>query len=153
MEENNLSQNLVNNQSSDDADKKKPGRKSKDDSLGNVQVLEYPNRTIPKIFEELLEKGFNVILAKDGYYVSGFYGLNQNTFEGFAFAQDTSEPNTLVFYDAKNNKHLIRNFEDLVFFNSAVWGHFFKVSDKFKKPDSKWFGYMLEFNALNISPK
>ena len=85
---------MENNQLNEE--KKKAGRKSKSelDNLGSAQILEYPNRTIPKLLEEAIEKGFTVVLAKDGYYIGGFYGLNQDLLGGgFAFAQDTSEAN------------------------------------------------------------
>lgn len=125
--------------------------KPKKRGLG-VDVLAKPNRILPNIIEELLEKEIPVTLAKDGYYVGGFYGLNENIDKkGFAFAQETSEENTLLFVDSRNNKHLVRDFEDMVRFNNHVWGLFFK-SEEYKKPDTLWFGYMLEHGVLNITP-
>lgn len=141
----------TNNNTSLEQEKKK---RKKDDVLGDAQILEYPNRTIPKLLEEAIEKNFPVVLTKDGYLVGGFYGLNSNILGGgFAFAQDTSLPNTLVFLDSKGAKHLVKNFEELVAFNSTVWGQFFKTSPDYKKPNSQWFPYMLEYGVLNISPK
>ena len=142
-------ENMVNN-----IDKKKPGRKSKVEmtNLGDVQILEYPNRTLPKLIEELLEKEFIVLLSADGYYVSGFYGLNPKSENfGFAFAQDTTETNALAFEDAKGYKHLVRNFTELVHFHSLVWSQFYK-EDEYKKPNAKWLSHMLELGAVNITP-
>lgn len=133
--------------------KKKTKQKSEFELPQGVQVLPLPNRTLPKLIEELLEKDIPVVLAKDGYYIGGFYGLNTHNKKGYAFAQDTSEANTLVFYDNKNNECAVKKFEDLVRFNSHVWSAFFKLSEDYKKPDSMWFGYMLEYNALSITPK
>lgn len=135
-------------------DKKKPGRKSKLEmsNLGDISILEYPNRTLPKLIEELLEKEFTVLLSADGYYVSGFYGLNPKTDKaGFAFAQDTSEANVLAFEDAKGYKHIVRSFTDLVHFHSLVWSQFYK-DDEYKKPNPKWLVHMLELGAVNITP-
>lgn len=134
-----------------DQKKKKP--KSEFELSENIQVLPSPNRTLPKLIEEVLEKEMPVILSKDGYYIGGFYGLNSGNKKGYVFAQDTSEANTLVFYDSKNNQCSVKTFEELVRFNSHVWSAFYKSSEEYKKPDSLWFGYMLEFNALNITPK
>jgi hypothetical protein len=138
----------------DNSDKKKPGRKSKNEmhNLGNVQVLEHPNRTLPKLIEEVLEKGFQVQLSSNGYYIGGFYGINPRTDkEGFAFAQDTSEANALAFEDGKGYKHLIKNFEELVHFHSLVWSQFYKET-AYRKADPRWLQYLLEMNAASISP-
>lgn len=135
------------------ADEKKKEKAKKKDELGGLEVLQFPNRTLPALIEELLEKNFPVRLAKDGYYVGGFYGLNSETDnKGFAFAQDTSEANTLVFYDSKNHKHVIKTFEDLVKFHNHVWGLFYKVAKEYQKPDTGWFSYMLEYGVLSITP-
>lgn len=148
-----FNENEVNDNSVNDAEKKKAVKKPKDAELGNIQTLEFPNRTLPNLIEELLEKNFPVTLAKDGYMVGGFYGLGQDKGnKGFAFAQDTSEANCLVFYDNKNHKHLVRSFNDLVKFNNHVWGLFFKQSDDYKRPDAMWFPHLLEQGVLNIMP-
>jgi hypothetical protein len=132
-------------------DKKKS--KNKQNAMQGIEVLEFPNRTLPKLIEELLDKNIPVHLSKNGYYVGGFYGLNsENEHKGFAFAQDTNEANTLVFLDNKGHKHIIRSFEDLVKFHNHVWGIYFKISDSFKKPDNLWFGYMLQYGVLSITP-
>lgn len=139
--------NMVNNN-----DKKKPGRKSKNEmnSLGKAQILELPNRTLPKLIEELLGKGFQVMLSSDGYYVGGFYGINAKIDKtGFVFVQDTTEANTLAFEDSKGYKHPITSFEELVHFHSLVWSQFYK---DYPKADMKWLPHMLELNAANISP-
>lgn len=140
-------------QNEQEVDKKKKKVKSEFDLGETTQILPSPNRTLPKLIEEILEKDLPVFLSKDGYYVGGFYGLNPGSKKGFAFAQDTSEANTLVFFDSKNNPCAIRGFEDLVKFNSHIWSSFYKLSEDYKKPDSLWFGYMLEYNVLNITPK
>lgn len=131
-------------------DKKKPKKKN---DLDGIEVLDFPNRTLPKIIETALELNIPIQLSKNGYYIGGFYGLNSdNSFKGFAFGQDTNEANTLVFYDNKNNKHLVKSFEDLVKFHNHIWGIYFKLSDSFKKPDNLWFGHMLQYGVLNITP-
>lgn len=130
---------------------KKKVKKSKDGEF-NLKVVDAPVRQLPTIINEVLDKGFSVILSKNGYYVEGFYGLNHDGKFGYAFGQETTEPNTLVFYDAKGHKHPVKSFEDLVKFNSQIWGVFYKVSEEFKKPNQKWFGFMLELGALNITP-
>lgn len=128
-------------------------KKAKEDALANVQILNEPNRKLPKIIEELLQKDVPVVLAKNGYYVGGFYGLNQEIGKaGFAFAQETSEFDTLVFVDNKNHKHLVKSFEDLVKFNNHVWSIYFKLSEDYRKPDTLWFGYMLQYGVLSITP-
>jgi hypothetical protein len=129
----------------------KKAKKSKDGE-STLKVVDNPVRHLPAIINELLEKNFSIILSKNGYYVEGFYGLNPDGKTGYAFAQETTEANTLVFFDAKGHKHLVKSFEDLVKFNSHVWGIFYKQSEDYKKPNSKWFGYMLELGALNITP-
>lgn len=127
--------------------------KKKVDALQGIEVLEFPNRTLPNLIEELLEKNIPVTLSKNGYYVGGFYALNaDNGHKGYAFAQDTSEANTLVFYDNKGHKHIVKSFEDLVKFHSVVWSNFFKISDDFRKPDNLWFMYMLQYDVVSITP-
>lgn len=132
---------------------KKPAKKSKDNEFSNIKIVDSPVRQLPKLINELLEKNFTILLTKNGYYVEGFYGINANEGKiGYAFGQETSEANVLVFFDSKGHKHLIKSFEDLVKFNSHVWGIFYKVAEEFKKPNAKWFSYMLELGALNITP-
>lgn len=133
------------------SEEKKEAKKSKGVEP-TFKVVDNPVRQLPTIINELLEKKFSIILSKNGYYVEGFYGLNHEGKLGYAFGQETNEPNTLVFYDAKGHKNLIKSFEDLVKFNSQVWGVFYKLSEDYKKPSQKWFGYMLELGALNITP-
>lgn len=125
--------------------------KKKDDS--GLKVIDNPIRNLPSVINEVLEKNFSVILTKTGYYIEGFYGLGvENGTVGFAFGQETNEPNVLIFFDSKGHKHVIKSFEDLVKFNNHVWGVFYKISDEYKKPNHKWFGYMLELGVLNITP-
>ena len=66
--------------------------------------------------------------------------------------KDTSEAGTLVLFDSKMNKHLVRDFSDVVKFHNLVWGHFYKLSESYKKPDDLWFKYMLEYGVLTITP-
>jgi len=136
-------------------EKKKTIKKQKNEveSLGEIQILDYPNRTLPKLLEELVAKGFTVILGKDGYYIEGFYGLNKNMLDGgYILAQDTTVANTLALSDAKGGKHFVKNFKDIVFLNNTIWGTFFKIPE-YKKPNQKWFPHLVEYGALNISPK
>lgn len=134
----------------DNSNAVKKAKKPKEES--GLKIVDNPVRQLPAIINELLEKNFSIILSKNGYYVEGFYGLNHDGKTGFAFGQETNEPNTLIFFDSKGHKHVIKNFEDLVKFNSHVWAVFYKLSDEYKKPNTKWFGYMLELGALNITP-
>lgn len=117
------------------------------------EILPTPNRTLPKLIEELLEKNIPIILSKDGYYVGGFYGLGEGEKKGFVFAKDTTEANTLAFIDNKGNFYSIKNFEELVKYNNHIWAAFYKLSDDYKKPNSLWFSYLLEYNVLNITPR
>ncbi len=119
----------------------------------SLKTIDKPVRQLPKIINELIEKNFSIVLNQKGYFVEGFYGIsNETSFTGYIFAQETSEPNTLVFFDAKGHKHYIKSFDELVALNSVVWGQFYKVSDAYKKPNAKWFSYMLESGVLNITP-
>lgn len=133
-------------------EKKKIKNKSEFSLDEGVEVLPSPNRTLPNLIEELLEKNFNVVLSKDGYFVNGFYSLSTNGKKGYVFIQDTTERNVLVAYDHKGNPSAIKNFNDLVKFNSQIWSVFYKLEEH-KKPDMFWFPYMLELGVLNISPK
>lgn len=147
-----ISAELNNNVEEKNSEKKKSAKKNKDD-LGDLKIIENPVRNLPKLINEVLEKNFSVILTKNGYYISGFYGLNQeNGKKGFAFGQETTNPEVLVFFDSKGHKHLIKSFEDLVNFNNHVWGLFFKLSEEYKKPNSEWFHYLLDLGVLNITP-
>lgn len=117
-----------------------------------VEILEKPKRILPSIIEELLDKNISVILSKDGYFIEGFYGLNENIGKkGFVFAQETNEDGSLIFLDARNSKHVVKNFEELVRFNNHVWGQFFK-QDEYQKPDTNWLSYMLEYDVLSLRP-
>jgi hypothetical protein len=128
-------------------------KKSKKDALAGLDILEKPARKLPSIIEETLNNNISVELATNGYYVSGFYGINSEKGKtGYAFIQETSEPDTLVAYDNKGAKHVLKNFEDLVKFHSHIWGTFFKLSEDYRKPDMKWFPFLLQYNALNITP-
>jgi len=134
-------------------DKKPVVKKAKESEYPNLKIIENPIRKLPSLINELLEKNFSIILSKNGYYVSGFYGLNKDTdIAGYAFGQETNDSGVIVFFDSKGHKHIIKSFEDLVKFNSQVWGVFYKVAEKYKKPDAQWFGDMLEMGALNITP-
>lgn len=142
-------ENQVNNQQTEE----KKTRKQKEDVFSNIQILEQPHRKLPKLIEEVLKHNIPVRLSSNGYYIGGFYGLNADKDNsGFAFAQETSEPEALVFYDNKNGKHLIKNFEDLVKFNNHVWGAFFKLSEEYRKPEILWFGFLLQYGVLSITP-
>lgn len=128
-------------------------KKTKKDALSGLDILEKPARKIPAIIEETLSNNIAVELASNGYYISGFYGLNSDKGKtGYVFIQETSDPESLVAYDNKGTKHLLKNFEDLVRFNNQVWATFFKVSEDYRKPDMKWFPFLLQYDALNITP-
>ncbi len=128
-------------------------KKKKKDDLGGLTLLLKPTRRLPSLVDECLEKGFVVSLSKEGYYVSGFYGLNEhNNFKGFTFLQETDSPTVMVGYDHKNNKHIISSFEDLVKFNRLIWAIYYKQSDEYKKPDPNWFEYLLSYGAVEVIP-
>lgn len=135
-----------------ESDKNKKSKLVKND-LSNIKIIDKPIRNLPQLIEELLSKKFDVLLSINGYYVSGFYGLNKDIGkDGYIYCQETNELNSLIFYDAKGHKHLIKSFEDLVKLNSLIWGSFFKISEDYKKPNILWFNYMLELDVLNITP-
>lgn len=118
-----------------------------------LKIIDKPVRNLPKLIGELLNKNFSVVLTQNGYYIEGFYGIQQNeSFKGYIFAQETTEDGTLAFFDAKGHKHYIKTFEELASLNSIVWGQFYKTTDEYKKPNAKWFGFMLELGVLNITP-
>lgn len=128
-------------------------KKKKKDDLGGLTLLLKPTRRLPSLIDECLDKGMFVSLSKEGYYVSGFYGLNEhNQFSGYAFLQETDEPNKMVAFDHKNVKHVISSFEDLVKFNRYIWSVYFKQSDTYKKPDHAWFEYLLQYGAVEVTP-
>lgn len=145
-------ENMVNNQN--ELEEKKKQKKSKDNDFQGVEIREYPNSALPSLIVNLLNNNFTVTLAKTGYYVNGFYGLNRQEGQdsGSVFFQETSDPNLFAFYDHKCVKVPIRTFEELVVFNAQMWGVYFKQSQDYKKPDSHWFPYMLEYGVLNITP-
>lgn len=122
-------------------------------AIPTVKIPEKTNRQLPKLIQSVLEKNFLVLMSASGYYIEGFYGLqNGEAPLGYIYCQETTESDTLLFIDAKGHKHYVKSFEELVSLNSIVWGQFFKQSE-FKKPNAKWFGFMLELGALNITPK
>lgn len=128
-------------------------KKKKKDDLGGLTLLLKPTRRLPSLIEECLDKGFIISLSKEGYYISGFYGLNEhNHFKGFAFLQETDDSSKLIAFDHKNNKHVIGSFEDLVKFNRLIWAAFFKQSENYKKPDPSWFEYLLTYGAVEVTP-
>lgn len=117
-----------------------------------ISILEYPNRTVNNLLEKVINHNIPVLLAKNGYYIAGFYGINHGQ-EGYLFIQDTSDSKTLIAHDHKNNLHIITNFEDLVILNNFIWKHFYKAEPlKYNKPDNFWFSFMLEKSILTISP-
>lgn len=142
-------ENSIENKENQDPIKK---QKKRENDLNGLTINETPNRSLPNLVKELLDRNIHVILTKNGYYVSGFYGLNRNKENGYIFFQETSDPEALVFFDAKNTKHIVRSFRDIVSLNATVWGYYFRIADEFKKPDSEWFPYMIEYGVLNITP-
>jgi hypothetical protein len=132
-------------------EKKKTPKKS---SLLNGLTIVSPQRKLPLVIKEAIERNIPVVLSKDGYYVKGFYGLNQETvgYKGYAFAQETSDFESVVFYDSKGLPVVVKSFKDLVKFNNDVWGSFFKLSEEYKRPDELWFNLMLSYDVLAIMP-
>lgn len=136
----------------DNSEELKKAKKAKQTDLNGAHIVEHPKRGLPALVLELLNKNMTVQVTNNGYYLSGFYGLNKENGVGYIFFQETSDPELLAFYDSKNNKHPVRTFEDLVTLNATIWGQFFKISAEYKKPDSTWFPYMLEYGVINITP-
>lgn len=147
-----LDNSSINTELNQDNNQKNKAKKSKETDA--IKVLDQPKVQLPKVLQECVDNGFKVFLTKEGYYVSGFYGINSHlgTLTGYIFAQDTNEEDTMVFYDHKLHKHFIKTFTDLVILHSLVWSYFYKNNENYKKPDLNWFPYLLEHNALNISP-
>jgi hypothetical protein len=133
-------------------DLSKNKKKKEDSKTIGLEVLELPKRKLPALVEELLQKDIPIRITKKGYLVGGFYGLGDNDNKGFVTVQETNDVNTLVFFDNKGHKHPIKNFDDLVKFHNFIWGTYFKLSEDYKKPDSLWFGYMLQHGVLSITP-
>lgn len=133
-------------------DEKKKPKKNKESEFQGVSIIDQPTRSLPKLVNELINKNFTIHLTKNGYYIPGFYGLNRCGDTGYAFFQETTDPELLAFYDAKGNKVPVRSFTDLVSFNANIWGYFYKTNEDYKKPDPQWFPYMMELNILNITP-
>lgn len=125
-------------------------KKKSKDNLDGI-ILDTPQRVLPDLINEILDKKFSVRLTNKGYLISGFYGLGDDENKGFASVQETNT-GSLIFFDNKGHKHLITNFEDVVKFHNYIWGVFFKISDEYKKPDINWFPYMLQYGVLNITP-
>lgn len=138
----------------DSTEEKKKQKKSKDAEFVNVTIVEQPNASLPNLIKELLDKNFTLSLSKTGYYLHGFYGMNKSAENqsGSIFFQETSDPTLLAFYDHKGNKHPVRSFEDIVSLNATIWGVYYKLSPDYKKPDTMWFPYMIEYGVLNIAP-
>ncbi len=147
----NMNQNLEqnnNNTNTDMVEKSKPKK-----TTNVIKVSEKPNRHLPKLIQSVLDKNFLVVMNSSGYYIEGFYGLKHSDAPiGYIFCQETTEEGTMLFLDAKGHKHYVKSFEELASLNSIVWGQFFKQSDEYKKPNAKWFGFMLELGVLNITP-
>ena len=126
-------------------------KRSKKELMAGVKIVS-PQRKLPAILNEIIDSGIPVLLAKDGYYVKGFYGLSPDSHDGYAFVKETNDFESVVFFDAKGGPVLVKTFKDAVKFNNDVWGAFYKISEDFKKPDPLWFGLMLKFDVLSIAP-
>ncbi len=145
----NINQNLEQSTNTTNIVEKPKNKKT----TANIKVSEKPTRQLPTLIQSVLDKNFLVLMNSNGYYVEGFYGIkSSDTPIGYIFCQETTEEGTLLFVDTKGHKHYVKSFEELVSLNSVVWGQFFKQSDEYKKPNAKWFGFMLELGVLNITP-
>lgn len=147
MTENN-NQNLEQSNNSNITEKSKNKK-----NTNTIKTSDKPNRQLPKLIQSVLDKNFLVLMNSSGYYIEGFYGIkNADAPVGYIFCQETTEDGTLLFIDSKGHKHYVKSFEELASLNSIVWGQFFKQSEDYKKPNAKWFGFMLELGVLNITP-
>ena len=71
-----------------------------------TQVKDKPNRSLPKLIEELLNKNIKVGLSKNGYLVYGFYGLNDDGYAELLESKDNKD--ILVSYDNRKKEHVIQ---------------------------------------------
>ena len=58
-----------------------------------IKIVDTPNRVLPSIIQEALNKNFSVLLNKKGYFIEGFYGIkHEDGVPGFIFAQEIKQP-------------------------------------------------------------
>ena len=48
-------------------------KKTKSKSLGGLDILDFPNRTLPELIEDLLQKKIPIRLLANGYLIGGYY--------------------------------------------------------------------------------
>lgn len=117
-----------------------------------------PSRVLPKLLEELIEKGIPVLLKKDGYAIGGFYGINNNGYANIAeidFNQSNIDKShyedSLIAYDVKNKPHLISSFDDLIKFHLLVWKSYLKQKE-YCLLNSIWYPYIIQSPYISITP-
>ncbi len=160
-------EDLKENSTEKNIEKKKRGRKKIDPSLKKppapyvkkkdrvqYQKSQKISLQLPVAIEECIRHGFMVVLQPDGYYIEGFYDQTHvnSMLNGFVKLQESDNPMVLIGVDKKGMEYKISTFLDLLKFNHAVWMSCYKKSEH-KKPDLKWFAFLFENGLINISPK
>ena len=142
--------------STQDGVEKTEVKKSRTQKISLVESS--PSRILPKLVEELIEKGIPVLLRKDGYAIGGFYGINDNGYANIAeidFNQSnidkTQHADSLIAYDVKNKPHLISSFDDLIKFHLLVWKSYLKQKE-YCLLNSIWYPYIIQSPYISITP-
>lgn len=112
-----------------------------------TQVKDKPNRSLPKLIEELLNKNIKVGLSKNGYLVYGFYGLNDDGYAELLESKDNKD--ILVSYDNRKKEHVIQTFEDLVRFNGLIW-KVYKKQKEHRQDLLIWLNYLVEYECIDF---
>lgn len=123
-----------------------------EDVYENIAVLpvpklaDKPTRKISTLIEEVIEKNIEVELTREGYKISGFYGMPS------ILLQDSQEEGILIATDHKGKKHAVKDFFDLISLNNLVWRGFYKQDDKYRRPDTRWFVHLYESGQIELVP-
>ena len=96
-------------------------------------------RSIPKIIEDVVDRGIKVYLTKNGYEIEGFYKAGNIKIE--------IKNNVLHALDKKEKATVINSFDDLVRLNYDWWKRSRDKSTEFINPGKEWLD---DFNRLNL---
>lgn len=124
----------------------------------NTQAM----RVLPVVIEEVIGLGFDVIVNKNGYLLSGFYGCDprasglisndNDKYVGYVLLVDSTQGDIMIGFDHKGKKHSIANMDDLIKLNHHIWKAFIKDSN-YKQVNTRWFKFLYEKGMLEINPK
>lgn len=110
------------------------------------KLADKPARNLPALIEEVLAKGIEVELTREGYKIAGFYGMPSLPL------QDSQQAGVLIATDHKGKKHVVKGFIDLIALNNLVWKGFYKQDDKYRRPDKRWFTHLYESGQMELVP-